>query len=195
MSAPPPGGTQPPPQQPWQAPPQPAQPYPPQQPYQQPYYPPAQPPKKDNTILIIIVVIVVFIVILGVVAWWAFMSFMAPFNSASQVRVTAVSWTVNYPGSRQYFGASPLTACSGCPITASIFSSFQYTLTLSNSDTAAHTVTGLTVSSPFILVSASPDPSTTTPVTVPAQGSASILLTIQSYTGGSLTLSGSITTV
>lgn len=194
MSGPPPGGPQPPPQQSWQAPPQAAQPYPPQQPYSQPYYGPPPPPKKDNTILIVIVVIVALIAILGVVAWWAFMSFMAPFNSASQVTVTGVSWTVNYPGSRQYFGGSPLTACSACPITGSIFASFQYTLTLSNSDTAAHTVTRITVSSPFTLTSAAPDPSST-PVTVPAQGSASIILTIQSFSGGSHTLSGSITTV
>lgn len=194
MSAPPPGGTQPPPQQPWQAPPQASQPYPPQQPYQQPYYPPPQPPKKDNTILIVIVVIVVLIAVLGVVAWWAFMTFMAPFNSATQVTVTGVRWTVNYPGARPYFGGSPLTACTVCPFTVSIVSGFQYTLTLSNSDTVAHTVTGITLGYPFTLFAANPDPSSA-PVTVPAQGSASILLTIHAAIGGSYTLSGVITTV
>ncbi len=196
MSAPPPGGS-PPPQQPYPQQPYPQQ-YPPGQPYpQQPYYgqPQAPPPKKSNLALIIVVVVVIVVVALALVAWWAVTTLMAPVQTATQFTITGVSWTVNYPGSTTYFGASPLTSCSNCPMPAhSIASAMQYVLTLHNSDTVSHTVTDITVDYPFEAMSMSPNPSMGA-VTVPAQGSASITLMIQCMSlGGSYTLSGTITT-
>ena len=195
MSAPPPGGS-PPPQQPYPQQPYPQQ-YPPGQPYpQQPYYgqPQAPPPKKSNLALIIVVVVVIVVVALALVAWWAMTVLLAPVNTASQITITGVSWTVNYPGSTQYFGASPLTSGTTCPAKTSIVSSFQCTLTLQNSDTLSNRVSDITVSYTFQQKSASPDPSTST-VTVTAGGSLPIVLTIQPTTlGGSYTLTGTITT-
>lgn len=195
MSAPPPGGS-PPPQQPYPQQPYPQQ-YPPGQPYpQQPYYgqPQAPPPKKSNLALIIVVVVVIVVVALALVAWWAMTVLLAPVQTATQVTVTGVSWTVNYPGSTQYFGASPLTSCTSCPFTHTITTQMQYILTLHNSDTVAHTVSDITVDYPFTKMSMSPDPSSAA-VTVPAGGSTSFtLMMMYSSLGGSTTLTGSITT-
>lgn len=199
MASPPPGGPQTPPTPPTyppQYPPQ--QAYPPQYPPQQPYYAPpaAPPPAKSNTALIIVLVVVVVVVVLAVVAWWAVTSMFAPVQNA-QITVTGVSWSIVYPGSTSYFGASPLTTCNGCPIRASYPTyQLQYTLTLTNSDTVRHNVTGVSVSGfTFNLVSASPDPTTSSPVVVLAGATTSIVLTIQATPlTGSYTLTGTITT-
>lgn len=198
MSSPPPGGPQtpqPPPTYP-QYPPQ--QPYPPQYPPQQPYYasPAPPPPKQSNTLLIIVLAVVVVVVVLAVIAWWALTLMIAPVTSA-QITVTGVSWTINYPGSTSYFGPSPLTTCSACPIHASYPTyQFQYTLTLTNSDSVRHNVTSVSVSGfTFNLVSATPNPTTSSPVVVQAGASRNIVLTIQATPlSGSYTLSGTITT-
>jgi hypothetical protein len=110
--------------------------------------------------------------------------------------VTAVSWTVSYPGSNPYFGSSPITTCSGCPITVTFPDyQFTYTLTLTNSDTVAHNVTAITVSGLYFnLISASPDPSVS-PVVVSAGGSRPFTLTIGATPlAGDRTLTGTITT-
>lgn len=154
------------------------------------------PPRKSNTALIIVLVVVVIVVVLAVVAWWAVTFMMTPVTNA-QITVSGVSWTINYPGGVSYFGASPLTSCSACPIHVSYPSyQFQYTLSLTNSDSVRHNVTGVTVSGfTFNLVSASPDPTTSSPVVVQAGATRNIILTIQaSPFGGSYTLSGTITT-
>jgi hypothetical protein len=186
MSSPPPGGPQ-----------TPQPPYPQQYPPQQPYYPqPAAPPPKKSNTLLIVVIIVVVVVVLAAVAWYAVTLLFRPVANP-QITVTGVSWTVTYPGSTQYFGASPLTACNGCPITAAFPEyRFIYTLTLTNSDSVAHNVTGISVSGfTFNLVSASPDPSTSSPVVVNAGASRSFTLTIQATPlTGSYTMSGTITT-
>ncbi len=197
MSAPPPGGS-PPPQQPPTYPqyPQPPQGYPPQYPPQQPYYPqPTPPPQKSNTALIIVLVVVIVVVVLAVLAWWAVTSLMAPVTSTTSITVTGVSFAINYPGSTEWFGPSPITTCVNCPIKTNSFSQFSYTLTLTNSDTVAHNVTGVTlISTYFTVFSTSPDPSTVSPVVVPAGGSRSIVLTIQGTFGGSYVLTGSVDT-
>lgn len=191
MSAPPPGGP-PPPQQP------PTYPqYPPQYPPQQPYYPaPAPPPQKSNTVLIIIIVVVVIVVVLAILTWWAITMIMSPMTSTTQITVEAVSFAINYPGATHYFGPSPITTCTNCPIKTSLWSQFSYTLTLHNSDTAAHTVTGITLAGfTFSIVSSYPDPSTSSPTSIPAGGTQSFVLTIQpSGLGGTYTLSGVIDT-
>lgn len=193
MSSPPPGGPQNPP-----SPPQyPQQPYPPQYPPQQPYYaqPATPPPKKSNTALIIVVVVVVVLVVLVAVAWWAITSFLQPVNNA-QVTVTGVSFTIAYPGAVEYFGASPLTSCSTCPMHATLLQQITYTLSLTNSDSVAHNVTDVSLTGfQFTLVSAVPDPTTSSPVAFAAGASHNIVLTIQwTSLSGSNTLTGIVTT-
>ncbi len=189
MSAPPPGGS-----------PPPQQPYPPQYPPQQPYYAQqaAPPPKKSNTALIIVVVVVILVVVLVAVAWWVVTSFFAPVNQASQFTITGVSWSVNYPGAVSYFGATPITTCTAgwCPHTGTVFQSFQYTLSLTNSASVGHNVTDVSLPGyTFTLTSTSPTLSTSSPLNVPAGTSRSIILTIQPTSfGGSYTLTGTITT-
>ncbi len=196
MSAPPPGGS-PPPESPTPYPQYPPQGYPPQYPPQQPYAPPTTPPPKEfHTALIIILVVVVVIVVLAIAAWWFVTSLMTPVTQ-SQITVSGVSFAINYPGSRQYFGASPITSCANCPIHTSLLKQFTYTLTLHNTDSADHNVTSVTLSgTDFTIFTAVPDPSLASPVVVPAGGTQSIVLTIQPTTvfAGSYTLSGVIDT-
>lgn len=182
MSAPPSGG--PPPSQP---------PYPQQYPPQPSYAQPMPPPKKSNALLIVIIVVVV-IVVLAAVAWYAVTLMFKPVTNP-QVRVTGVSWTVNYPGSTHYFDSSPLTTCSACPITVSFPDyQFTYTLVLTNSDTVAHNVTAISVSGLYFnLVSGSP--TTGSPVSIGAGLNHSFVLTIGvTPLSGDRTLSGTITT-
>ncbi len=187
MSAPPPGRSPPPQSAPLY--PQ----YPPPQPYSA--QPPAPPPKKSNTTLIIVVVVVVVVIVLAAVAWYAFTVLMRPITN-SGITVTGVSWTVNYPGSNEYFGASPLTSCTTCPISVSFPYQFQYTLSLRNADSVAHNVTAITISGfTFNLVSATPDPSVSSPVVINASATRAFVLTIQATPfSGSYTLTGTITT-
>ncbi len=176
MSAPPPGGSPPqqsPPPYP-QYPPQ--QPYPPPQPYGTP--PAAPPPKKSNSGLIIILVVVVVVIVLVALAWYAFTVLMRPITN-SGITVTGVSWTINYPGTNQYFGTSPLTSCNPCPISVTFPYQFQYTLSLTNSDSVAHNVTAIAVSGiTFNLVSSVPDPSVSSPVVVNPSATRNFTLTI-----------------
>ncbi len=190
MSTPPPGGPQAP-QQPYpQAPP-------PQYPPQQPYYPQqvTPPPKKSNTALIVVLIVVVVVVVIGVLAWYAVTVMFRPVTN-SQISVTGVSFTIIYPGSTQYFGASPHTSCTSCPIAVTFPYQFTYVLSLTNSDSVAHNVTGVTVSGiTFNLVSASPSPSTSSPVVVNPSATRAITLTIQaSPFAGSYTLTGTVDT-
>lgn len=179
MSSPPPGG-----------PPTPQQPY-----AQQPYYaqPAAPPPKKSNALLIVVIVVVV-VVVVAAVAWYAITLMFRPVTN--QLTVTGVSWTVEYPGSTSYFGTSPLTTCSACPIAVVLPWQFNYTLSLTNSDIVARNVTDISVSGLYFnLLSATPDPSTSSPVVINAGASRSFVLSIQAtpFTG-SRTLTGSIHT-
>ncbi len=185
MASPPPGGPQ--------AGPPPYPPYPPQTTYAPPIAPT---PKKSNTLLIVVIVVVI-IVVLVAIAWYAVTLLMRPVTNP-QITVTGVSWTVSYPGSNHWFGNSPLTTCAGCPITVT-FPNYQFTyvLTLTNQDTVAHNVTGISISGiMFNLVTASPDPTTSSPTVIAANGgSQAFTLTIQaSPFTGSYTLSGTITT-
>lgn len=180
MSSPPPSGPQPPPQ-----------PYP-----QQPYYPQpmAPPPKKSNTALIVVLVVVVIVVVVVAVAWYAFTLMFRPVTTT--YTINSVSLTINYPGSNHYFGTSPITTCSTCPIPISITSPATYEFTLTNSDTVRHNVTDITLSGlQFVLVSSVPDPTTGSPVAIAAGAPQRFTLTIQA-TGlsGSNTLTGTIST-
>ena len=191
MSSPPPGGPQTPPPS---YPPQ----YPQQYPPQQPYYaqPAAPPPKKSNTALIVVLVVVVVVVVVAVMAWWVFTSLMAPVNNAQNVTVTGVSWTVDYPGSVSYFGTSPLTTCSACPIHATIYSPFNYILSLTNSDSSSHNVTDITLSGfQFTIVSTTPTITSGSPLVFTAGQTRSITLSIQvtPLTGNGV-MTGTITT-
>lgn len=192
MSAPPPGGS-PPPQPPPQYPPQ---SYPPQYP-QQPYYPQAAPPpERSNTVLIVVVVVVVLVVVLALAVWWAMTALIAPVTQTG-ITVTAASFSINYPGSNHWFGPSPITSCSNCPIKTTLLSQFSYTLTLHNVDTVAHNVTAVRLTGvSFTIVSSAPDPSTASPVRISAGGTQTIILTVQPTTisGGSYTLAGVIDT-
>lgn len=182
MASPPPGGSQPP-----------SQPYPGQQSY---YAPPITPaPKKSNTLLIVVVIVVVIVAVVAI-AWYAITLMLRPVTNP-QITVTGVSWTISYPGSNHWFGTSPLTTCSACPISVTFPDyQFTYTLTLTNQDTVAHTVTDISVSGiTFNLVSATPNPTTASPVSVGAGLSQSFTLVIQATPlSGSRTLSGTITT-
>ena len=186
MSAPPPGGS-PPPQSP---PPYPQ--YPPQQPYPQPAAPP---PKKSHTALIIVLIVVIVVVVLAAVAWYAVTLLFRPVQNTG-ITVTGVSWTINYPGSNHWFGNSPITTCANCPISVAFPWQFQYTLSLTNQDTVSHNVTGIAVSGvTFNLVTAAPDPSTSSPTVVASGATVSFGLTIQaSPFSGIYSLSGTITT-
>ena len=199
MSAPPPGGS-PPPQSPPSYPPYPQPPqqaYPPQYPPQQPYYAaPTPPPKKSNTALIIVLVVVIVVVVLAALAWYVVTMIMAPVTSTTQITVTGVSFSVNYPGTNYWFGAGPITTCASCPYHVSLMSQFSYTLTLTNGDSVAHNVTAVTLAGTnFSIVSASPDPSVSSPVVVSAHASKQFYLTIQPTTfGGTYTLTGFVDT-
>ncbi len=190
MSSPPPGGPQPPPQQ------YPQQPYP-QPPYpQQPYYtqPVAPPPKKSNTALIIVLIVVVVVVVVVAVAWYAFTLMFRPVTTS--YTINSVSLAINYPGPNHYFGATPITSCSACPITVSITSPQTYSFTLTNHDSAQHNVTGIALSGlQFVLVSSTPDPTLASPTTFAAGASTTFTLTITA-TGfsGNGVLSGTIST-
>lgn len=193
MSSPPPGGPQPPPQQ------YPQQPYP-QPPYpQQPYYtqPVAPPPKKSNTALIIVVIVVVVVVVVVAVAWYAITLMFRPVTN-SQVRVTGISFTVNYlGGSTGYFDSSPLTTCTGCPITLRFPNyDFFYNLTLTNSGSVSHNVTDIAISGIYFnLISALPNPTASSPQVVNAGGSKTFMLEISATPlSGDHTLTGTITT-
>ncbi len=188
MSAPPPGGS-PPPQSPPPYPQYPPQGYPPPYPPQQPYAPPAAPPPKESHIaLIIIVVVVVVVIVLALVAYFAIQAMLSPARQFTQVTITGVSFSVGGSAS-SYFGPSPITSCSACPKTVTVGQTFQYTLTLTNGDTASHRVTNINVTYPFILMSLSPP----LPVTVSAGNSATFTLSIEAATiGGSYTLAGDI---
>ncbi len=187
MSAPPPGNYPPP-----QSPP-PGQQYPPPQ---QPYYaPPAPPPKKSNTALIIVLVVVIVVVVVIAMAWYVFMTLSNTVNQAQNVTVTGVSWAVDYPGADSYFGTSPITTCSACPIHATIYSPFTYTLTLTNQDSSPHNVTSITVSGyQFQLLSTSPN-QMSGPIAFAASQTRSIILTLQATPlTGSGVLTGTIVT-
>lgn len=196
MSTPPPGGPQTPqPPYPQAPPPQ----YPPQYPPQQPYYaqPAAPPPKKSNTALIVVIILVVVVVVIAI-AWYAFTLLLSPVSNATNGTVTGVSFTVNYPGSTSYFGTSPLTSCTTCPIHVTITNTFMYTLSLTNSDSVAHNVTDVSLTAfqfQFTLVNANPDPTSATPLVINPGATGNIVLTVQ-YTGltGSNVLTGTITT-
>ncbi len=196
MSAPPPGGS-PPPQQPPQYPQYAQQPpqYPPQYP-QQPYYPQAAPPpKKSNTALIIVLVVVVVVVVLAALAWYAVTVLMRPVTQ-TQITVTSVTFSINYPGSNHYFGSTSLSTCTNCPFQTSFVSNFGQTITLTNSDTVAHNVTSVTLSgTSFTIILTSPNLNSG-PVSVPAGGTRSISLTIQptTITGGNYAITGVIDT-
>ncbi len=182
MSSPPPGGTQPPPQ-----------PYP-----QQPYYtqPVAPAPKKSNALLIVLIVVVIVVVVVAVV-WYALTLMFQPVTTG-QVRVTGVSFTISYLGaSSGYFGSSPLTTCTGCPLTIRFPNyNFYYNLTLTNTGSVAHNVTGIDVSGIYFnLYSASPDPTTASPQVVSAGASKTFTLVITATPlSGDHTLTGTITT-
>lgn len=193
MSAPPPGGT-PPPQQPPQYPPYAQQPpqYPPQY-AQQPYYPQAAPPpKKSNTALIIVLVVVVVVVVLAALAWYAVTILMRPVTQ-TQITVTSVTFTINYPGSTHYFGSTSVSTCSTCPLTVSFLSNFGQTITLTNSDSVAHNITAVTIGGTnFTIITTS----VTLPTVVAAGATKNIVLTIQPTTviGGSYPITGVIDT-
>ncbi len=195
MSTPPPGGPQTPPQPPPQ-PPYPQQPYPPQYPPSQPYYQPVAPPKKSNTVLIVVIVVVVIVAVVAVLAYWAFTLMTRPFTQASTI--TGVSFAFQYPASAttHWFGAGPITTCTSCPLTATLTSPAQYVLTLHNSDTVAHNVTGITITSfQFYLASASPDPSTASPVVVlPGQPTTITLSIGATGLSASAVVTGTVTT-
>ncbi len=193
MSTPPPGGP-PQPQQPNRQPPYPQQPYPPQYPPQQPYYqqPMAPPPKKSNTVLVVVTVVVVVVVALAAVALYAF-SLLNP--ATATATITGVDLTIQYPGSTQYFGTASITTCTNCPLHPSVMSPVAYRFTLTNSDTVAHSITSVTLTSlQFYLASASPNPNTS-PVVVPAGGSTTITLNIAATSlSGNGVVTGTIVT-
>ena len=198
MSAPPPGGS-PPPQSPPPYPqsPQPPQGYPPPYPPQQPYYAPAAPPpKKNHTALIIVLVVLIVVVVLVVTAWWVLTSILTPVTNATNITITSVSFTIPYVGSVQYFGPSPVTACSECPLHGTLTHFAQYNLTLTNSDTSTHNVTAVTLSGlQFALVSTNPTFSSASPLAFAAHQTRVITLTITG-TGlsGNNVLMGTIST-
>ncbi len=194
MSAPPPGGT-PPPQQPPQYPQYSQQPppgYPPQYP-QQPYYPQAAPPPpKSNTVLIIVIVVVVIIVALAALAWYAMTLLTAPITQTN-ITVTSVTFSINYPGSTHYFGTTSVSSCTTCPLTVSFLSNFGQTITLTNGDSVARNVTEVTISGTnFTIITTSP----TLPTSIAAGATKSISVTIQPTTvvGGSYAITGIIDT-
>ncbi len=189
MSTPPPG-TPPTPQPPaYPQYPPPAQ-YPPQYPPQQPYYgAPAPPPKESNTVLIIVLVVVIIVVVLVALAWWVFTALLAPAQSF-RVTVTDTSWTIS--GDTVDFASSNLACGAECPQSVFPGTPMTFTVTLHNTDpTSNHTVTLVSVSSPFHLSSVTP----TLPYAVHASSSTTFQITIDAATvGGSYVLSGVIYT-
>ena len=139
---------------------------------------------------------VIVVVIVAVMAWWVFNSLLAPVNNATIVTITSVSLTIDYPGAVQYFGASPITSCSACPIHGTITNPAKYTFSLTNSDSATHNVTGVTPTGfQFALLGTSPSISAASPLTIAAGATRSITLSITGTSlAGDNVLTGTIST-
>jgi len=135
--------------------------------------------------LIAVLVIVLVILIIAAIVYYA--------GRLNPVKVTGVNWTVKYNGATSdYFGPSPQSICSSCPIEKGHGAQFSYTITLESSATSlTHSIDNVTVESPFTLVSVSPS----LPISVSPGGSATVALTIKAPSqDGSYVLSGTINT-
>jgi hypothetical protein len=144
----------------------------------------APPPKKSRAGAIVVAVIV--IVALVVLLFYA-----GVFRPT--VTITGVNWTIQYNGvSSGYFGPSPQSVCSACPITQIASTTFTYTITLTSTALfLTHTIDTVTVDPPFTFVSVSPS----LPISVTSGGSATLTLTIQVPSdGGSYVMAGTIAT-
>ncbi len=132
-----------------------------------------------------VLVIVLVILIIAAVLYYA--------ERRNPVKVTGVNWAIKYNGGTSgYFGPSPQSACSSCPIEEAHGAQFSYTITLeSNATSLTHSIDSVTVESPFTLVSVSPS----LPISISPGGSATIALTIKAPSqDGSYVLSGNINT-
>lgn len=142
------------------------------------------PPRKKSRKLLWVIIGVVIVIVVIVIAALAYVS-------STTVNVTGENWTIAYDGSTSgYFGPSPQSFTDSYSGTTG--SSFTYTLTLTSSAVVlTHSITNITVASPFTLSSISPS----LPISVTPGGSATITLTITMPSStGSYVLSGTVTT-
>lgn len=71
---------------------------------------------------------VVVVVVLAVLAFLYYAGFFRP-----TATVTGVNWAIDYNGAASgYFGPSPQSACSACPMTMVAGGQFTYTFALTN---------------------------------------------------------------
>ena len=130
----------------------------------------------------------VIIVLLLVLALLYFTGVFRP-----TVTVTGVNWAIEYNGiTSGYFGPSPQSVCSTCPITTVAGGQFTHTITLTSTALLLpHTIDNLTVATPFTLVSVSP----AVPISVTPSGSATLTVTVKAPPGGgSFVMSGTLST-
>ena len=112
---------------------------------------------------------------------------------AQQVTLTGVNWTINYNGATSgYFGPSPQSLCSACPLTFRAGERFTYTLQLQSSASfLTHSVDSVSIAFPFTLISTSPS----LPISVSPGGTARVTFTIEVPSqGGSYVMSATINT-
>src|SRR5437867_3490930 len=159
-----------------------------------PYYgpPPVPPmPKKSSTgIVVALVGVVAVVLIIVLIGAGALISGNAP---AQQVTLTGVNWTINYNGATSgYFGPSPQSLCSACPLTFRAGERFTYTLQLQSSASfLTHSVDSVSIAFPFTLISTSPS----LPISVSPGGTARVTFTIEVPSqGGSYVMSATINT-
>ncbi len=112
---------------------------------------------------------------------------------AQQVHITNATWNFDYTGALSgYFGSSPASICTNCPVGGNSGSNPEVDIRLVNNDLFfAHTVTSITVALPFSVVSVFPG----LPSTIPPSGSTSLIVQLQAPgSGGSYAISGTIVT-
>jgi hypothetical protein len=141
-------------------------------------------------IVVVLIAVVVAVLIIALIGVGALMSGNAP---AEPVSVTGVNWTINYNGATSgYFGPSPQSLCSACPLTFRTGERFTYTLELQSSALfLRHSIDSVSIAFPFTLVASSPS----LPISVTPGGTARVAFTIQAPSqGGSYVMSATINT-
>jgi len=137
-------------------------------------------------------VIVIFVAVVIIIALIIALVYLVVLPS-TRVTVTGVDWEIHYNGAENgYFGPSPQSSCSACPIKISTDDQFTYTLAFTSSGSSlSHAIDNFTVAAPFTLVSVSPN----LPITVTPGGSATITVTLKAPSdAGSYVLSGAMNT-
>ena len=127
--------------------------------------------------LVVVIVVVVVVIALAAVGIYFFVLSVRQVVQTTQATVTGATWEIDYAGgSGTFFGPSNQSACSSCPETGLVGSTFTVTRTFMNLATAqSHALTTVSVDAPFTLVTTSPP---SFPVSVLPGASVTLTLTV-----------------